>query len=229
VARPGIILQARFGSTRLPGKALETIRSQTVLAHCLRRLLARRDAAVILATTAGPEDDALDQVAEDLGVPVFRGDSDDVLGRYVGAAFKFRVDPIIRATGDNPAVDMDAAWRVLRALGDSGADYVAEEGLPLGAGVEGMTFAALRRAAMAAHDPYDREHVTTYLKGQPQAFRILVRQAPAPLCRPDLRLTVDTAEDLEYVRGLFDAAETDLPTLSRLIEAAGPNAAREVA
>lgn len=229
MARPGIILQARFASTRLRGKALETIGQRTILEHCLRRLMAGRDAAVVLATSFNPEDDALDAVAETVGVPVFRGAPEDVLSRFVSAAFQFRLDPIIRATADNPAVDMDAPWRVLRAMQESGADYVSEEGLPIGAGVEGVTFAALRRAARSAGRSHDREHVTTYIKSQSQSFRVVARQAPQALHRPDLRLTVDTADDLRQLRLLFAAARADQPTLRHLIEAAGSPVAREVA
>jgi spore coat polysaccharide biosynthesis protein SpsF len=227
--RPGIILQARLASTRLPGKALEKIGSRSILEHCLVRLTHNRDAAVVLATTTRGEDDALDEVAERLGVPVFRGDSDDVLGRFVAAASAFRLDPIIRATGDNPVVDMDAAWRVLRALQETGADYVCEHGLPLGAAVEGVTYAALRRADMAADQPYDREHVTPYVKHGRHAFATLLRPAPRPLYRPDLRLTVDTPGDLEHVRTLFAGLESETPTLRRVIEASGVQVRREVA
>lgn len=228
-SRPGIILQARFASTRLPGKALASIGTRSVLEHCLVRLTQHRDAAVVLATTTHAEDDALDDVAASLGVPVFRGDSDDVLGRFVAAASEYRIDPIIRATGDNPLVDMDAAWRVLDALADTGADYVCERGLPLGAAVEGVTYAALRRADMAADQPYDREHVTPYVKHGHHSFTTLTRQAPKPLTRPDLRLTVDTPADLAYVRALFDGLESDTPTLRRVIEEADLQAGREVA
>ena len=228
-SRPGIILQARLASTRLPGKALERIGSRSVLEHCLTRLMHNQDAAVVLATTTRSEDDALDEVAERLGVPVFRGDCDDVLGRYVAAASEYRLDPIIRATGDNPVVDMDAAWRVLRAMEDTGADYVCEHGLPLGAAVEGVTYAALRRADIAADQPYDREHVTPYVKHSRHAFATLLRPAPRSLFKPELRLTVDTREDLEYVRSLFSELETETPTLRRVIEASGLEARREVA
>jgi spore coat polysaccharide biosynthesis protein SpsF len=227
--RPGIILQARMASSRLPGKALAHVGSRSILEHCLRRLCEGRDAMVVLATTVNREDDALDEVAERLGVPAFRGDAADVLGRFAAAASHFGLDPVIRATADNPVVDMDAAWRALRALRESDADYVCEDGLPIGAGVEGITYAALSRSAMAAQQPYDREHVTTYVKSQPQSFRIVTRRAPAPLQRPDLRLTVDTAADLEHVRAIFAGLETEMPTLRRVIEVARELPRREVA
>jgi spore coat polysaccharide biosynthesis protein SpsF len=226
---PGIILQARFASTRLPGKALAPIGARTILEHCLLRLCAGGAARVVLATTTGPEDDALQDVACRLGVPVFRGDVEDVLGRYAAAASYFRLDPVIRATADNPAVDIDAPRRVLSALAATGADYVREDGLPIGAAVEGLTHAALWRAAMAARLPYDREHVTTYIKSQPKSFRIAAIDAPAALRRPDVRVTVDTPVDLDQVRDLFQRATGDLPSLERLIAAAEWRDGREVA
>jgi spore coat polysaccharide biosynthesis protein SpsF len=227
--RAGIILQARFGSSRLPGKAMERIGARVMVEHCLRRLILGGVGRVILATTAGREDDVLAGVAARLGVPVFRGDVDDVLGRYLAAAIEFNVDPIVRATGDNPAVDVLASGRVLAALRSTGADYVREDGLPLGAAVEGITYAALRRAALAASLPEDREHVTTYVKRHAVAFRIAGIQAPAPLSRPDLRLTVDTREDLEYMRQLFVRAGSATPTLRQLIDTADRLGQAEVA
>jgi spore coat polysaccharide biosynthesis protein SpsF len=118
---------------------------------------------------------------------------------------------------------------VLRALGQTGADYASEEGLPLGAAVEGITYAARRRAELAAQSDYDREHVTTYVKSHAQTFRVVMRPAPAPLTRPDLRFTVDTPTDLAYMRELFAAVESWTPTLVRLIDATGTAARREVA
>lgn len=229
MSRPGIILQARFASSRLRGKALEPIGSRVLLEHCLRRLLASGMAQVVLATTTNPEDDALAAVATRLGVPSLRGDVDDVLGRYVAAAAAFGLDPIVRATGDNPGVDIQAARRVLAAMAATGADYVREDGLPVGAAVEGMTYAALSRAAMGAQLSEDREHVTTFLKRNPQAFRLVPLLAPAPLYRPDVRLTVDTHDDLEHVRAVFGRTRSDMPTLHELIAAAGRTARPEVA
>lgn len=229
MGRPGIILQARYASTRLPGKALARIGSRTLLEHSLRRLLAGDAARVVLATTTNAEDDALAAVAQRCGVAVFRGAVDDVLGRYAAAAARLGLDPVVRATADNPAVDIDAPRRVLAALAGTGADYVREDGLPIGAAVEGMTYAALCRSSMAARLPSDREHVTTYIKSQPQSFRIAAIDAPGAVHRPDMRVTVDTPADLEFVRKLFARTGDDLPSLASLIEAAEWLDGREVA
>lgn len=222
--RAGIILQARFGSTRLRGKALEPIGGCSILERCLRRLVAGGVAHVVLATTREPEDDALEAIATRIGVPTFRGDTNDVLGRYLAAAEQFDLDPIVRATGDNPGVDIQGPGRLLNALRAGGMDYVREEGLPFGAGVEAFTRDALTLAAAKARNPYDREHVTTFMRRHPNMFRIKDLAAPAPLWRPLLRLSIDTQKDLAWVRELFFRAGTEEPTLAQLIESSGRTA-----
>lgn len=217
----GIILQARYGSTRLRGKALQPVGGRTMLEQCLRRLIRAGVARVVLATTREPEDDVLAMIATRMGVPVFRGETDDVLRRLSDAAHAFNLDPLLRATGDNPAVDVQAPGRVLAALQMTQADYIREEGLPWGACVEGMRAAALHRAAALAVDAADREHVTTFIRNRRDLFRVTQIEAPAPLACPSLRLTVDTAEDLAWVRELYFRAQSDDPTLAELIAASG--------
>jgi spore coat polysaccharide biosynthesis protein SpsF (cytidylyltransferase family) len=217
----GIILQARYASTRLRGKALEPVGGRSMLEQCIRRLIRAGVARVVLATTVAPEDDVLEAIGRRLGVAVFRGDADDVLGRFSAAARAFDLDPVLRATGDNPAVDVQGPGRVLAALQSTQADYIREDGLPWGACVEGMTAAALHRAARLATDAADREHVTTFIRTRRDLFRVTQIAAPAPLTRPSLRLTVDTAEDLAWVRELFFRSGSDDPSLASLIAAAG--------
>lgn len=225
--RPGIILQARYGSTRLRGKALARLGPWTILEHCLRRLLESGAGEVVLATTSRPEDDALAAVAENLGVAVHRGPCDDVLARYVAAAQMHRLDPIVRATGDNPLVDRQAPARLLRVLRETGADYVGEEGLPVGAAVEAVTLDALHRAAAVASDPHDREHVTTYIRRHPERFAVVMVGAPRRLRRSTLSLTVDRRDDLERVRELLTMARSPMPDLDDVIQAADLLRARE--
>jgi spore coat polysaccharide biosynthesis protein SpsF len=227
--RSGIVLQARLASSRLPGKALAPIGERSILEHCLRRLMFAGVAPVVLATTTRDDDGALADVAHRLGALVFRGDATDVLGRFVAAADAFDFDYVIRATGDNPGADIQAPGRLLAALRASQADYVHESGLPYGAAVEAVTRAALVRAADEATELTDREHVTTYIKRHTQLFRVLQVPAPAPLRRPDVRLTVDTAEDLEHVRQVFARTGLDMPSLRQLIEASGRTIRGEVA
>ena len=145
--RIGIILQARFNSTRLRGKALASVGGTSVLKRCLNRLRQSQAGHVVLATTDRPEDDALAAAARRIGVDVFRGCADDVLARYVDAAVWHDFDVVIRATGDNPAVDIDAPRRLIGLMHRHRADYACEDGLPYGAAVEIVSTAALAYSA----------------------------------------------------------------------------------
>ncbi len=226
--RPGIILQARLASVRLPAKALAPVGGRTILHRCLTRLMSSGVGPVILATTELPEDDALALLATRLGAEVYRGDEGDVLARMAGAAAAYEIDPVIRATADNPAVDPGAAGRLLEALRLSGAEYAREDGLPVGAGVEAITAAALRASAALATSQYDREHVTTYIRTNAAAARLRLLLPPMALRQPSLRLTVDTIDDLDWIRELFFRAAVDEPSVVQLI-AAARRAMREAA
>jgi spore coat polysaccharide biosynthesis protein SpsF len=218
--RIGIVLLARHASTRLPGKALAEIAGRPLLAHCLGRLVAAAVGPVVLATTERSEDDALVAVAAGLGVPAHRGSERDVLARTAEAAEAHGLDIVLRATGDNPAVDPTNPARVVRRLVAERADYVCERGLPLGAGVEAVSAAALVRCAHQADDARDREHVTTFITRHTDRFRVAWADAPDIIRWPELRLTVDTPYDLDYVRRLFEHTGSAEPSLLDLIRAA---------
>ena len=215
-----IILQARLGSSRLPGKVLTRLAGRTLLEHCLTRL-DRSGLPLIVATTDRAEDDAVEAQAERCGAIVFRGAAEDVLSRYIAAASKHGVASIIRATADNPLVDPDAPRRILEFAGNVRADHIVECGLPVGAAVEFVTRDALERAAVLITDPYDREHVTSFVRRDVR-FQSLRALAPRHLRRPGLRLTVDTAEDLAFVTRVFESwqASAALPSLATVIQAA---------
>jgi spore coat polysaccharide biosynthesis protein SpsF len=220
-AGAAIVVQARMGSSRLPGKSLAPIAGRSLLARVVERLAAQRRLPVVLATTTLLEDDLLCEEADRLGIAVLRGSADDVLGRYAFAASLLGVPAIVRATADNPAVDLEAATRTLDILHRSGADYVVDYGLPVGATVEAIAVPALVRAAALATEPYDREHVTPFIRrdGRSRAVDAL---APADRRRPDLRFTVDTADDLDFMRRVYHEAgpfESPWP-LTALIAAA---------
>jgi spore coat polysaccharide biosynthesis protein SpsF len=201
-----VILQARMGSSRLPGKVLAPLGHRSILAQCIERLLAARVGEVLVATTTRPEDEAVVAEANAAGVAVTRGPVDDVLARFVGALDGWTGPYVIRATADNPFVDFDGPARLLRLL-DAGADYAVEEGLPIGAAVEAMRTEVLREAGELAVTPYDREHVTPFIRQAVDRFAVCTAPAPFELRRPSLRLTVDTRQDLQFVRSLVDQAD----------------------
>lgn len=216
-----IVLQARLGSQRLPGKVLADVNGTPLLVYCLRRLQAAACGPVVLATSTNPEDAAVLAVGRALGVAVHAGPIDDVLARFAQVA-QAHADAtyVVRATGDNPLVDIDAPARVLKALA-AGADYAVEEALPLGAAVEGVRRDVLLQAQREATTAYDREHVTPWVRRAEGVVRALPA-APPEVRAPDLRFTVDTPDDLAYVRrltalALAEGLDPCLAPLSRLI------------
>jgi spore coat polysaccharide biosynthesis protein SpsF len=228
-SRTAIVLQARMGSTRLPGKSLAFLEGKTMVEHCVDRLRSRSGLMVILATTTQSEDDALVDEASRLSVPVVRGSADDVLARYARAASMFDLATIVRATADNPAVDLDAPRRTVDLLIRTGVDHVVERGLPFGSAVEAVSCEALHQANALASDPHDREHVTPFLK-RDHRFRSLDLVAPAAVRRPDRRFTVDTLEDLEFMRGVYRMVTHPAPApLTAIIHAADVFLASDVA
>lgn len=202
--RPVVFIQARMGSCRLPGKMLMDLDGEPALAHAVRAALACPGlAAVVVATTDRPEDDPLAAAAAGLGAGVYRGDAEDVLARFVGAAAAFAADSVVRLTGDNPLVTPEAIAAVLARFAAGDVDYVCNfhpRSYPDGVEVEAVTRAALEAAHRDAVDPARREHVTGFIREHPGRFRLANVSAPAALQRPDVRITLDTAEDLAWLR-----------------------------
>ena len=202
--RPVAFIQARMGSRRLPGKMLMDLDGEPALAHAVRAALACPGlAAVVVATTDRPEDDPLAAAAAGLGAGVYRGDAEDVLARLVGAAAAFAGDPVMRLTGDNPLVTPEAIAAVLARFAVGDVDYVCNfhpRSYPDGVEVEAVARAVLEAAHRDARDPASREHVTGFIREHPGHFRLANVSAPAGLRRPDVRITLDTAEDLAWLR-----------------------------
>jgi spore coat polysaccharide biosynthesis protein SpsF len=214
-----LVLQARFSSTRCPGKVLAPLAGRPLVTHCLARLAAARCGPVVLATSVSPDDDAVAAIGRESGATVCRGPLEDVLARFELAARHWQGPFVLRATGDNPAVDVDGIHRVLQRL-SGGADYVVETGLPTGGAVEGVRTDVLRDAARRATAAYDREHVTPFVRNRPEEFAVVLMPAPEALRRPDLRFTVDTPADLDYMQRVFAAAGGEVPSMAALIAAA---------
>ena len=226
-----VILQARMGSVRLPGKSLMDISGQSLVEHCVTRLERSAVGPIVVATSTRPEDDPLAAEAARLGALVFRGAAADVLERMRGAAALCPARFIVRATGDNPAVDPDSIGRLLTVMRDSRLDHSVEEGLPHGATVEILTGRALRLAAARATSPHDREHVTPFIRAAGNGFACAIVPAPGPLNRPDLQFSVDTRADLDYMRRIFRHAghtERRFTSLATLIASADAAARADV-
>jgi spore coat polysaccharide biosynthesis protein SpsF len=197
-------LQARMGSKRLPGKVLMRIQGQTILERAIRRLRASpaiHEIAVL--TTILPVDDAIMQEAHRLGVRVHRGSELDVLERFQEAAERFRPRIVIRATADNPLIEIGSVQRIVEALKSRNLDWCMENNLPYGAATEALTAEALAMVHHCARESRHREHVTLYIKEHPEEFYTALLDPPASLRHPGVRLTVDTPEDFQFVDWLI--------------------------
>ena len=197
-------LQARMGSTRLPGKVLMNIHGQSILERAIRRLRAAPivDRVVVL-TTCLSQDDAVVEETQKLGTEIYRGPVDDVLTRFYEATAKFRPAVIIRATADNPLIEIGSVERIVDAIDWGGFDFCMEKDLSYGAATEAFTAEALTRAHKNARDHRHREHVTLYIKEHPEEFRISYLTPPESLKYPGIRLTVDTPEDFAFMEELI--------------------------
>lgn len=207
------IMQARTGSSRLPGKILLEVAGEPMLAHEIRRLQRVEELDdIVVATTVDPGDDPVVAVAEAEGARWFRGSEHDVLDRYFRAAEEASAEVVLRVTADCPLLDPEVAGLVVSTLAaqDGQLDYasnVVERTYPAGLDAEALTAEALERAFRLGRSPEAREHVTWFLlRERPDLFRIGSITDDAD--NSDLRWTVDHARDLELVRRLYD--ELDL-------------------
>jgi spore coat polysaccharide biosynthesis protein SpsF len=149
--------------------------------------------------------EAFAPLAAEAGFCLLPGPKEDVLRRYCLVIRRFGIDRVIRATGDNPFVFADAAGALNREAAALGAHYAGYSGLPYGAGVESVDAAALLRSDAEAAAPLEREHVCPYLYGHPELFRLHRPLAPLPWQAPEIRLTVDTAEDYDRAEHLYQS------------------------
>jgi len=202
-----IIVQARLGSSRLPGKVLLPLGAATPLASVLRRCARIPGADVVVcAIPAGRSDDAVAVAAEACGAVVFRGSETDVLARYLGAARAVAATTVMRVTSDCPLIDPAICGEILEVLAATGADYVGNSLPPLwphGLDCDAFPVSALASAAEEATAPADREHVTLWLKRNPRLNRINVDGPGDGLERH--RWTLDVAADLWFFRALWTA------------------------
>jgi len=204
------IIQARFASSRLPGKVLMDLGGQPVLAWCVLRLQRARSVdQVVVATSQDAADDAIVRLCQAHQWPVYRGSQYDVLDRYYQAARQLRAEVIVRVTADCPFIDPGLVDQVVAEFHRTGADFAAnrlppplKRTYPIGLDTEVCSFAGLERAWKEAKEKFEREHVMPYFYDQPGRFKVHVVNHD-----PDygsLRWTLDTAEDLNLLRAVVE-------------------------
>lgn len=202
------IVQARMGSSRLPGKVLQDLAGRPMLARVIERMRrARRLDEVVVATTDQARDDVIAHLCQERGWSYFRGSEYDVLDRYYRAALQFDAELVVRVTSDCPLIGPEVIDEHVIRMEERWAevDFVtnmARQTYPLGLAVEALPFDVLARMKRMSTTPELREHVTTLAYVEPDWFRIEHVLHPVDLSH--LRWTVDTQEDLEFVRLIFE-------------------------
>ncbi len=200
------IIQARMGSTRLPGKMLMNIAGKPAIEHVIERIRqAKRVEQIVLATTTAPADDALCRWAKEREVLVYRGSEQDVLDRYYQCAKEYGARVVVRLTGDCPLLDPEIIDAVIGVFEDGNCDYASNihpPSYPDGLDVEVFSFQALEKAWTEAKFPSEREHVTPYMWKHPELFRMKnyeLRIKGEAVDMSTERWTLDTPEDLEFM------------------------------
>jgi len=201
------IIQARLGSTRLPGKVLIEILDRPIIEHVVTRVQkAKNIERIILATTSRAEDGRLEELANGLGIQAYRGSEEDVLDRYYQAAKKFNVKHIARISADCPLIDPKVIDDVIRRYFELKVDYCSNtlnDTFPDGEDVEVFSLDALTNAWKNAHLSSEREHVTPYIKKNSSIFKLESFRYKIDLSAK--RWTLDRKEDLELIKGIFEA------------------------
>ena len=208
VAGPVIaIIQARMGSSRLPGKSLAPIENRPMLWHVIQRVKrASLVDRVVVATSTNPIDDAIEAMCRENGVPCYRGSEHDVLDRFYVAARAEKAGQVVRITADCPLIDPEVIDRVVRRFQRGDLDYVSNamvRSYPDGLDTEVFSFSALERAWHESTKTSEREHVTPYLRSE--KFRTANVECDSTSLYQHYRWTVDEAADLEFIRAVYRA------------------------
>lgn len=201
----GVIIQARMGSSRLPGKVMMKITEKdTVLSFLIQQLsYCKLIDKIVIATTDLREDDLIVKQASDMSVECFRGDALDVLDRYYFCAKKFMFSDIVRITSDCPLIDPQIVDNVIRIFKSNSYDYVTNSlnrTFPYGTETEAFSFNVLKKTWKNARKPSEREHVTPYIYNHKDLFRIFNVENAENISH--LSWTIDRINDLKLVQNI---------------------------
>ena len=206
----GCIIQARMGSSRLPGKIMKKINGDTpMLKFQLDQLqFSKNIDQIIIATTTLEPDNLIVDFCKKNNLECFRGESKDVLDRYYKCAKKFKLSIIVRIPSDNPLIDPTIVDHVISRFIDSDYDYMSTEvkKSPLGFAVEVFTFKSIKKAWEEAKLPSEHEHVTPYFYNNPDKFKIESVSQEKDLSH--IRCTVDTEYDFKLIEKIILKIET---------------------
>jgi spore coat polysaccharide biosynthesis protein SpsF len=213
-----VFVAVRLKSSRLPRKALIDVEGKPLLLRLVERIEERFSRQqVVLCTSVHPQDDGIQEFAEEHGITCYRGDEMDVMHRFIGAADLVGARTIARVTGDNPLTDPDSLAYMFRTHHEAGAEYSYTDDLPVGTRAEIIDVESLRRIHAQLVDPSFSEYMTYMLK-RPDKLKTLEIPAPdSDLKRPELSVTVDTDADIRLVRRIYAEFGGAVPALGKII------------
>ena len=204
-----MVIHARMGSSRFPGKMVAPLGNAAVLEWVIRRSTRTRGISeFVLATSSLSQDDVLYELGEMLGIRTFRGSHEDVLQRVIQAADRFDPAAVVRVCADNPFIDPELVSELVAAYRDTQCDYMFNHrpGLGLkiadGFGGEVFRFSALQKVAEMFPESRYREHLTSPFWEHQELFEVVALDTHPELVSPDRRFDVDTPEDLAYLNDL---------------------------
>ena len=202
------IIQARMGSSRLPGKVLKEINGKPMLWHLINRVkLAKGLDEIVLAIPNTKENDKLEELAKELKIKCIRGSEKDVLSRYILAGKNTGADIIVMITGDCPLVCPEIIDETLKEFKERKCDYLFNDqkysNFPRGFDVDIFYFEAIKKADKLAKDQKYREHSALFMAEHPEMFKTEVFMAKGNLARPGYRLCVDEEKDFELANKIF--------------------------
>ena len=201
------IIQARMGSTRLPGKVMKEILGKPVILWDLDRIsLSKLIDEIVVAVPYGKENDVIVDTIKEYNdkIVTTRGSEDDVLDRYYQAAVQTNADVVVRITSDCPLIDPVVIDQVIEQFLDNDCDYCSNSHIrtyPRGLDTEVFSFKTLEEAWNEARKDYEREHVTPYIIENPDKFKLLNVANDIDLSH--LRWTLDTKEDFEFISAVY--------------------------
>lgn len=204
-------IEARMGSSRLPGKVLTDVGGVPALTRLVRRLRRAKSLdGIVLATSTAPADDALERWARVEGVPTYRGSEDDVLHRVVMAQRSQVADVVVEVTGDCTLLDPELVDMGIETFFENDCDVVCnvrKPSYPMGADVQVFRLRDLEEVERTVTDPAVREHVSLHFYEHPERYRVVHLFAPERWRDPTLRLQLDYEEDLRFIREVYASLE----------------------
>lgn len=205
------VIQARIGSTRLPGKVLLPLSGKPLLLHLVNRVQqAKNIGRIVVATTTSPQDDPIEELCVNEGISCYRGHPTDLLDRHYRAGVNYGADAVVKIPSDVPLIDPDIIDRVLQVYLDKpkALDYVSNlhpPSYPDGNDVELISMWALKKAWFESLQPFEREHTTPYIWERPDQFRLAnVLWENGLDYSMSHRWTIDYPEDYAFIKSVYD-------------------------